>query len=60
MGIYAELDAEHIGFLPHTAQPVQSCINAFDCLVVSFFLYLLVGFRDRRRRGGLPPRHHGP
>ena len=32
MGIYAELDAEHMGFLPHTAQPVQSCINAFDCL----------------------------
>jgi hypothetical protein len=32
-------------------------INAFDCLAISFFLYLLVNFRDRRRRGGLsyPP-----
>ncbi|KAF8483988.1 cytochrome P450 [Russula ochroleuca] len=32
-------------------------INAFDCLIVSFFLYLLVNFRDRRRRGGFsyPP-----
>jgi hypothetical protein len=32
-------------------------INAFDCLAISFFFYLLVNFRDRRRRGGLsyPP-----
>jgi hypothetical protein len=32
-------------------------INAFDCLAISIFLYLLVNFRDRRRRGGLsyPP-----
>ena len=29
-------------------------INAFDCLAALFFLYLLVLFRDRRRRGGLP------
>ena len=32
-------------------------INAFDCLAISFFIYLLVGLRDLRRRGGLsyPP-----
>ena len=29
-------------------------INAFDCLAISFFLYLIVNFRDHRRRGGLP------
>jgi hypothetical protein len=29
-------------------------INAFDCFAALFFLYLLVHFRDRRRRGGLP------
>ena len=31
--------------------------NVLDCLAISFFLYLLVDFRDRRRRGGLsyPP-----
>lgn len=32
-------------------------INAFDCLAILFFLYLLVNFRDHRRRAGLsyPP-----
>ena len=32
-------------------------INAFDCLAILFFLYLLVNFRDRRRRARLlyPP-----
>ena len=32
-------------------------INALDCLAISLFFYLLVSFRDRRRRGGLnyPP-----
>ena len=32
-------------------------INAFDCLAISFFIYLLVSLRDLRRRGGLsyPP-----
>jgi hypothetical protein len=29
-------------------------INAFDCLAVSVFIYILVSLRDRRRRGGLP------
>jgi hypothetical protein len=29
-------------------------INAFDCLAISFFLLLLVKFRDNRRRRGLP------
>ena len=29
-------------------------INAFDCFTISLSLYLLVVFRDRRRRGGLP------
>ncbi len=29
-------------------------INAIDCLAISLFLYLLVVFRDHRRRGGLP------
>jgi hypothetical protein len=29
-------------------------INAIDCLSVSLFLYLLIVFRDHRRRGGLP------
>ena len=29
-------------------------INAFDCLALSFFLFLLVKFRDNRRRRGLP------
>jgi hypothetical protein len=29
-------------------------INAFDCLAISVFLYILVSLRDRRRRGGLP------
>jgi hypothetical protein len=29
-------------------------VNAFDCLAISLFLYLLVVFRDHRRRGGLP------
>jgi hypothetical protein len=28
--------------------------NTFDCFVALFFLYLLVHFRDRKRRGGLP------
>ena len=28
--------------------------NAFDCSAALFFIYLLVHFRDRRRRGGLP------
>jgi hypothetical protein len=32
-------------------------INAFDCIAISLFFYLLVAFRDHRRRGGLsyPP-----
>jgi hypothetical protein len=32
-------------------------INAFDCLAISFFVYLLVNFRERRRRTRLlyPP-----
>jgi hypothetical protein len=32
-------------------------INALDCLAISFSLYLLAHFRDRKRRGGLsyPP-----
>ena len=32
-------------------------INTFDCLAISIFLYLLVNFRNRRRRAGLfyPP-----
>ncbi|KAF8498603.1 cytochrome P450 [Russula emetica] len=29
-------------------------INVFDCLAISCFLYLLVVFRDHRRRRGLP------
>jgi hypothetical protein len=29
-------------------------INLFDCLAISSFLYLLLIFRDHRRRGGLP------
>jgi len=29
-------------------------IKAFDCLALSFFLFLLVKFRDNRRRRGLP------
>ena len=29
-------------------------INAIDCLALSCFLYLIIDFRDRRRRGGLP------
>jgi hypothetical protein len=29
-------------------------ITAFDCFAALFLLYLLVLFRDRRRRGGLP------
>jgi hypothetical protein len=29
-------------------------INVFDCLAISCFLYLLVVFRDYRRRRGLP------
>lgn len=29
-------------------------INAFDCFAAFFFLYLLIYFRDRKRRGGLP------
>jgi hypothetical protein len=29
-------------------------INAFDCLAISFSLFLLVKFRDNRRRRGLP------
>ena len=28
--------------------------NVLDCLAISFFLYLLVNFRDRRGRGRLP------
>ena len=38
-------------------------ISAFDTLAISLFLYLLVKFRDRKKRKGLsyPPRppHHG-
>jgi hypothetical protein len=32
-------------------------INAIDCLATSFFLFLIINFRDRRRHGGLsyPP-----
>jgi hypothetical protein len=29
-------------------------IKAFDCLAISLFLFLLVKFRDNRRRRGLP------
>ena len=29
-------------------------INAFDCFAISLFFYLLVVYRDHRRRGGLP------
>ena len=29
-------------------------INTFDCLAISFFLFLFVKFRDNRRRSGLP------
>jgi hypothetical protein len=29
-------------------------LNTLDCFAALFFLYLLVHFRDRRRRGGLP------
>ena len=29
-------------------------INAFDCFAIFLSLYLLVVFRDHRRRGGLP------
>jgi hypothetical protein len=29
-------------------------INAFDCIAILLFLYLLSVFRDHRRRGGLP------
>ena len=29
-------------------------ISTFDCFAISVFLYLLVVFRDHRRRGGLP------
>jgi hypothetical protein len=29
-------------------------ISALDCVAISLFLYLLVVFRDHRRRGGLP------
>lgn len=28
-------------------------VNAFDCLVILFILYLFVNFCDRRRPGGL-------
>jgi hypothetical protein len=34
-----------MGFLP---------INPVDAIAISIFLYLLVAFRDRRRRKGLP------
>ena len=44
---------------PQTASPVMPFlpINAIDSLAISLFLYLLVKFRDRRRRKGLsyPP-----
>ena len=29
-------------------------IIASDCLAICFFFYVLAGFRDRKRRGGLP------
>jgi len=29
-------------------------INAIDCLALSLFFYLLIAFRDHRRRRGLP------
>jgi hypothetical protein len=29
-------------------------INALDCFAISIFLYLIVNFRDHRRRGGVP------
>ena len=29
-------------------------INIFDCLAISCFIFLLVVFRDHRRRRGLP------
>jgi hypothetical protein len=44
---------------PQGASPVMQflLVNAFDCLAISFFFYLIINFRDRRRRGGLsyPP-----
>ena len=40
---------------PQAANPSMQLfsINVFDCLAISFLLYLVV-FRDHRRRGGLP------
>jgi hypothetical protein len=35
-------------------QLLQVLINVFYCLAISCFLYLLVVFRDRRKRRGLP------
>jgi hypothetical protein len=35
-------------------ETMQLLINVFDCFVISCFLYLLVVFRDHRRRRGLP------
>jgi hypothetical protein len=32
----------------------SSLINIFDCLAISFSLFLLVKFRENRRRRGLP------
>jgi len=29
-------------------------INVFDCIAISFSIYLLVKFRDNKRRRGLP------
>ena len=41
---------------PQAASPAMQLllINVFDCLAISWFLYLLVVFRDHRRRRGLP------
>jgi hypothetical protein len=41
---------------PQAASPAMQLllINVFDCFAISCFLYLLVVFRDHRRRRGLP------
>jgi hypothetical protein len=43
-------------FTRQAAIPIMQLhlISVIDALAVSFFLYLLIVFRDNRRRGGLP------
>jgi hypothetical protein len=61
MALKTERAYKVLSFYPHIALPQVSTLimqfsllKAFDYFNALFFLYLLLHFRDRRRRGALP------